>query len=103
MTCGVWPPCHKVGSSVYAGGDFTHDASGTRVGGSAFKKGSIPWEVDMPRAVRGFATSMASLARRAHWGIVQDVVRHGGGGGILGWSCPHSCWSKQEQEPLRAC
>jgi hypothetical protein len=23
-------------------------------------------------------------------GVVQDVVRHGGGGGILGWSCPHS-------------
>jgi hypothetical protein len=50
MTCGVWPPCHKVGSSVYAGGDFTRDASGTRVGGSAFKKGSIPQAVDIPRS-----------------------------------------------------
>jgi hypothetical protein len=38
------------------------------------------------RAVRGFATSMASPARRAHWGTVQDVVRRGGGGGVLGWS-----------------
>jgi hypothetical protein len=42
MTCGAWPPCHKVGSLVYAGGDFTHDALGARVGGSAFKKGVDP-------------------------------------------------------------
>jgi hypothetical protein len=46
MTCGAWPPCHKVGSLVYAGGDFTRDASGARVGGSAFKKGLIPQAVD---------------------------------------------------------
>jgi hypothetical protein len=39
MTCGAWPPCHKVGSLVHAGGDFTRDASGARVGGSTFKKG----------------------------------------------------------------
>jgi hypothetical protein len=48
MTCGAWPPCHKVGSLVHAGGDFTRDASGARVGGSAFKKGSISQAVDMP-------------------------------------------------------
>jgi hypothetical protein len=48
MTCGAWPPCHKVGSLVHVGGDFTRDASGARVGGSAFKKGSISWAVDMP-------------------------------------------------------
>jgi hypothetical protein len=35
---------------VYAGGDFTRDASGARVGGSAFKKRSIPRAVDMPRS-----------------------------------------------------
>jgi hypothetical protein len=35
---------------VYAGGDFTRDASGTRVGGSAFKKVSIPQAVDIPRS-----------------------------------------------------
>jgi hypothetical protein len=35
---------------VYAGGDFTRDASGARVGGSAFKKGSIPRAVDIPRS-----------------------------------------------------
>jgi hypothetical protein len=34
---------------VHAGGDFTRDTSGARVGGSAFKKGSIPRAVDMPR------------------------------------------------------
>jgi hypothetical protein len=28
--------------------------------------------------------------RRPYRGVVQDVVRHGGGGGVLGWSCPHS-------------
>jgi hypothetical protein len=50
MTCGAWPPCHKVRSLVHAGGDFTRDASGARVGGSAFKKGSIPRAVDMPRS-----------------------------------------------------
>jgi hypothetical protein len=50
MTCEAWPSCHKVGSLVHAGGDFTRDASGARVGGSAFKKGSISWAVDMPRS-----------------------------------------------------
>jgi hypothetical protein len=53
--------------------------------------------------VCGFATSMAPLARRAHWGTVQDVVRRSGGGDVLGWSCPHSCWPEREREPLRAC
>jgi hypothetical protein len=48
MTCGAWPPCHKVGSLVHAGGDFTRDASGARAGKSAFKKGSISRAVVMP-------------------------------------------------------
>jgi hypothetical protein len=52
------------------------------------------------RAVRGFATSMASPARRAHWGTVQVVVRRGGGGGVLIWSCPHSCWSDGSENPF---
>jgi hypothetical protein len=50
MTCGVWPPCHKVGTLVHVGGDFACDASGARVGRSAFKKGSIFRAVDMPRS-----------------------------------------------------
>jgi hypothetical protein len=50
MTCGAWPPCHKVGSLVHAEGDFTRDASGARVGGSTFKRGSISRAVDMPRS-----------------------------------------------------
>jgi hypothetical protein len=50
MTCGAWPPCHKVRSLVHAGGDFTCDASGARAGGSAFKKGSISRAVVMPRS-----------------------------------------------------
>jgi hypothetical protein len=43
-------PCHKVGSLVHVGGDFTCDTSGARVGGYAFKKGSISQVVDMPRS-----------------------------------------------------
>jgi hypothetical protein len=42
MTCGAWPPCHKVGSLVYAGGDFTRDALGARVGGLPLKRGRSP-------------------------------------------------------------
>jgi hypothetical protein len=48
MTCGAWPPCHKVRSLVQARGDFTHDASRARAGESAFKKGSISRAVVMP-------------------------------------------------------
>jgi hypothetical protein len=44
------PPCHKVGTLVHVGGDFTCDASGARVGRSAFKKGLMSWAVDMPRS-----------------------------------------------------
>jgi hypothetical protein len=36
------------------------------------------------------ATSTASPVRRPHWGVVQDAVRRGSGGRVLGWSCPHS-------------
>jgi hypothetical protein len=46
------------------------------------------------RVVRGFATFMASSAGRAHWGTVQHIVCRDSGGDVLGWSCPHSCWSK---------
>jgi hypothetical protein len=35
---------------VHVGGDFARDASGARVGRSAFKKGSISRAVDMPRS-----------------------------------------------------
>jgi hypothetical protein len=52
------------------------------------------------RAVRRFATSTASPARRAHWGIIQDVVRRDDGGGVLGWFCPHSCWSDGSENPF---
>jgi hypothetical protein len=43
-------PCHKVRSLVHGGGDFTRDASGARVGRSAFKKGPISRAVVMPRS-----------------------------------------------------
>jgi hypothetical protein len=50
MTCGAWPPCHKVGTLVHVRGDFARDASEARVGRSTFKKGSISRAVDMPRS-----------------------------------------------------
>jgi hypothetical protein len=40
--------------------------------------------------------------RRSHRGGVQDVVHHGGGGRVLGWSCPHSAGGR-ERGPLRTC
>jgi hypothetical protein len=50
-----------------------------------------------PSTVRAMVASCAGrphprlLPRhRPHWEAVQDVVRHGGGGGVFGWSCPHS-------------
>jgi hypothetical protein len=36
-----------------------------------------------------------------YWGVVQDAVRRGGGGSVLGWSCPHSVGG-QERGPLHA-
>jgi hypothetical protein len=50
VTCGAWPPCHKVGTLMHVGGDFARDASGARVGRSAFKKGSISRVVAMPHS-----------------------------------------------------
>jgi hypothetical protein len=50
VTCGAWPPCHKVGTLVHVGEDFARDASGARVGRSAFKKGSISRVVAMSRS-----------------------------------------------------
>jgi hypothetical protein len=43
------------------------------------------------------------LSRRwPHRGVVQDVVRRGGNGGVLGWSCPHSR-SEDGSEDLFTC
>jgi hypothetical protein len=28
MTCGAWPPCHRVGTLVHVGGDLARDALG---------------------------------------------------------------------------
>jgi hypothetical protein len=50
MTCGAWPPCHKLGTLVHVGGDSARDASRTRVGRSTFKNGSISRVVAMPRS-----------------------------------------------------
>jgi hypothetical protein len=60
MTCGAWPPCHKVRSLAHARGDFTCDASGVRAGGSAFKKGSITRAIVMPRSSCDHRTSSPS-------------------------------------------
>jgi hypothetical protein len=53
------------------------------------------------RAVRGSATSMASPAPLAILGGVQDAVRRGGGGDVLGWYCPHSVGGR-ERGPIYA-
>jgi hypothetical protein len=58
------------------------------------------------RTVRRSATFVASPVPpvalfRHRPGVVQDVVRHGGGGRVLGWSCPHSVGGR-ERGPLRA-
>jgi hypothetical protein len=52
------------------------------------------------RAVRRSAASVAHYSDAVRR-VVQDVVRHGGGGHVLGWSCPHSVGGR-EQGPLRA-
>jgi hypothetical protein len=49
MTCGAWPPCHRVGTLVHVGETLPVTLR-ARVGKSAFKKGSIPWAVAMPRS-----------------------------------------------------
>jgi hypothetical protein len=105
MTCGAWPLCHKVGTLVHVGRDFARDASVARVGRSAFKKGSISRVVAMPRSTcihRAFHLPGLQMGcagrphpqllsrRRPPRGVVQDVVRRGGGDDVLGWSCPHS-------------
>jgi hypothetical protein len=197
MTCGAWPPCHKMGTLVRIGGDFARDASGREWGNLPLKKGfiprvaamscfsptrgalspssslrpfafkvstlcrhNLPWPCDfipsaprlsecskwyiacldgmsryllgglvlvsllsttsppkslcslfpnspvgwlcrshlsLCRCWRGLASGLypwCPLRRRPHCpdaaqGVVQDVVRRGGGGRVLGWSCPH--------------
>jgi hypothetical protein len=37
MTCGAWPPCHRVGTLVRIGGDFARDASGREWGNLSLK------------------------------------------------------------------
>jgi hypothetical protein len=49
MTCGAWPPCHKVGTLVHAGGDFARDALG-REWGDLPLKGSTSQAAAMPRS-----------------------------------------------------
>jgi hypothetical protein len=98
MTCGAWPRCHKVEPLVYAGGDFTRDTSGARVGGSAFKKGSIPRAVDMPcsscdhRALSPFGPpdgvhrcSLEGSASRS------SLPATSPSGSVRSWWCRRSC------------
>jgi hypothetical protein len=42
MTCGAWPPCHRVGTLVHIGGDFARDASGREWGNLPLKRGRSP-------------------------------------------------------------
>jgi hypothetical protein len=42
MTCGAWPPCHRVGTPVRIGGDLARDASGREWGNPPLKRGPSP-------------------------------------------------------------
>jgi hypothetical protein len=42
MTCGAWPPCHKVGTLVHARGDFARDTSGREWGDLPLKGVDLP-------------------------------------------------------------
>jgi hypothetical protein len=76
MTCGTGPPCHRLGTLVCIGGDFSW-RFGARVGESTFKKGFIPRVVAMPcfsptrcalsppSSLRPFAFKVSALHRRS--------------------------------------
>jgi hypothetical protein len=84
----------------------TAGATGRRVPGSPAWMASAPPSTLPPTIWLGCGypcTTRATVAlcagpphprllprRRPHRGGVQDVVRRGGGGRVLGWSCPHS-------------
>jgi hypothetical protein len=38
MTCGAWPPCHRVGTLVHVEGDLARDASGREWGDLPLKR-----------------------------------------------------------------
>ena len=42
------------------------------------------------RHIHGFSRATDRTAPTPPEGVVQDVVRRGGSGRVLGWSCPHS-------------
>jgi hypothetical protein len=42
MTCGVWPPCLRVGTLVHVGGDFARDALGCEWGDLPLKRDRSP-------------------------------------------------------------
>jgi hypothetical protein len=98
MTCGAWPPCHRVGSLVHVGGDFTRDASGAQVGGSAFKKGSISRAVDLPRSSCDHRALSPSgppdgVRRCSLEGSVSrsSLPMTSPSEGVRSWSCHRSC------------
>jgi hypothetical protein len=49
MTCGAWPPCHKVGTLVHVGETLPVTLRGREWGDLPLKRGSISRAVDMPR------------------------------------------------------
>jgi hypothetical protein len=84
----------------------TAGAASHRVPGASAWVASVPPLTLPPAAWSGHgcpSTTQATVARcagpphprllsrhRPHRGVVQGVVRHGGGDHVLGWSCPHS-------------
>jgi hypothetical protein len=44
MTCGAWPPCHKVGTLVHVGGTSPMMLRGREWGDLPLKRGRSPWQ-----------------------------------------------------------
>jgi hypothetical protein len=42
MTCGAWPPCHRLVTLVHVGGNFARDASGHERGDLPLKRDRSP-------------------------------------------------------------
>jgi hypothetical protein len=82
MTWGAWPPCHRMGTLVRIGGDFSRDASGHERGNLPLKKGFIPRVASMScfSPTRGALSPSISLRPFAF--KVSALCRHS-----LPWPC----------------
>jgi hypothetical protein len=66
MTCGAWPPCHRVGTLVHVGGDFAHDASVREWGDLLLKRDRL---LASSHASLLLHSSRPSDFRAPRWGV----------------------------------